>query len=185
MRHISYAMLVSLDGFITDPQGQIDWILMDEELHRFFNQRERGVDTCLYGRRMYEAMHPYWSTADKNPSATDVEVEFARIWQPIPKVVFSSTLDHVEGNARLVKSDAVQEVARLKQLAGGEMEVGGATLAASLMQAGLIDEIELYLQPFVLGGGTPMFGPLAEKLDLKLVETHTFTCGVVLARYQR
>src|SRR5512133_2859704 len=101
MRKLIYSMGVSLDGFIAGPSGEIDWSAPDEELHRFHNQQARDTGAHLYGRRLYEDMRP-WETADEDPSASEPVVEFARIWKETPKIVFSKTLEKVEGNARLV-----------------------------------------------------------------------------------
>lgn len=184
MRNLIYSMSVSLDGFIADPRGEIDWSEPDEELHRFHNRRVEELGAHLLGRRLYEVML-YWETADQNPSATDVELEFARIWNPLPKVVFSKTLDSVEGNARLVKDGAADEVARLKAEPGKDLGVGGAGLASGLAKAGLIDEYQLFVNPVVLGGGTPYFPALDERIELELLETRTFASRVVYLRYQR
>jgi dihydrofolate reductase len=113
MRELIYSMGVSLDGFIAGPDGDIDWSAPDEELHRFHNQHARESGAHLYGRRMYEVMTP-WETAEEKPSAPDYELEFAGIWKDTPKIVFSKTLEKVEGNARLVRDSAAEEVARLK-----------------------------------------------------------------------
>ena len=164
--------------------GGIDWAAPDEEVHRFHNQHAREVGTDLYGRRMYEVMR-FWETADERPSVPEHELEFARIWKDTPKVVFSTTLERVEGNARLVREGAVEEVARLKEQPGKQLAVGGAGLASSLMRAGLIDEYRLFVQPVVLGGGTPFFGALDEPIELELVETKTFGSRVVYVRYRR
>jgi dihydrofolate reductase len=137
----------------------------------------------LYGRRLYETMR-YWETADQDPSAPDVELEFARIWKNTPRVVFSRTLEEVEGNARLVSDDAAAEVARLKEEPGNELAVGGAGLASTLMEAGLIDEYRLFVNPVVLGAGTPYFPVLNERIDLDLVEARDFGSRVVYLRYQ-
>ena len=117
MRKLIYSMQVSLDGFIAGPGGEIDWSAPDEELHRFHNQQTRDVGVHLYGRRLYETM-VFWETADQNLAATDVALEFARIWKAQPKLVFSRTLQSVEGNARLVTGDAAEEVARAQARAG-------------------------------------------------------------------
>jgi dihydrofolate reductase len=134
---------------------------------------------------MYELMSAYWPTADEDPSALKVEIDYARIWKDMPKVVFSTTLDKVEWNARLVKENMADEVKKLKLQAGKNMSVGGAGLAASLMQLNLIDEFWLYVDPILLGGGKPMFPQLPHRSKLQLLETHTFTSGVVLLKYQR
>jgi dihydrofolate reductase len=184
VRKLIYSMGVSLDGFIAGPAGEIDWSTPDEELHRFHNQQAREVGMELYGRRLYEVMR-FWETAHERPSVAEHELEFARIWRETPKVVFSTTLERVEGNARLVREGAAEEVARLKQQPGKSLAVGGAGLASILMRAGLIDEYRLFVQPVVLGGGTPFFGALDEPIDLELVETRTFGSRVVYVRYRR
>lgn len=183
-RKLIYSMGVSLDGFIAGPAGEIDWGVPDEELHRFHNQQTRELGVHLCGRRLYEAMVS-WETADQDPSASDVVVEFARTWQQLPKIVFSTTLDTVEGNARLVRGDPASEVARLKAQPGKDIAVGGAWLAAGLMQAGLIDECRLFVSPVLVGGGTSFFGPLDSRQYFQLAETRTFSERVVYLRYTR
>jgi dihydrofolate reductase len=184
MRKLIYSMGVSLDRFIAARDGSIDWSAPDEELHRFHNAQAREAGVQLYGRRLYEAMIP-WETAEDNPSAPEPIVEFARIWKATPKIVFSTTLEKVQGNATLATGDAGEEVARLKQQPGKELAVGGASLAASLMRLGLIDEFRLFVSPVVLGGGTPYFPALDERIDLRLLETRTFASRVVYLRYER
>lgn len=177
-------MGVSLDGFIADAVGAFAWSAPDEELHRFHNEQAREAGTHLLGRRMYEVMIA-WETRDRDPSALEIEVEFARIWQATPKVVFSTTLERVEGDARLVREGVVEEVARLKQEPGGDLTVGGAGLAATLIEHDLVDEYGLFVNPVVVGGGTPFFPPVARRLDLELVETRTFGSRVTYLRYRR
>jgi dihydrofolate reductase len=184
MRKLIYSMGVSLDGFIAGPGGDIDWSEPDEELHRFHNQRVRELGEHLCGRRLYETML-YWETAEENPSATDYELEFARIWKALPKVVLSTTLERVEGNASLVRDGFAEEVARLKEEPGGDLAVGGAGLAAGCIEQGLVDEYQPFVYPVVLGGGTPFLPALDERIDLELVETRTFGSRVVYLRYRR
>jgi dihydrofolate reductase len=184
MRKLIYSMTVSLDGFVAGPGGEIDWSAPDEELHRFHNEQVRELGAHLLGRRLYEVM-TYWETADQEPSLADYALEFARIWNDLPKIVFSKTLENVVGNARLVRDDAAQEVARLKEQAGKDLAVGGAGLASSLMKVGLIDEYRLFVSPIVLGDGTPFFPPLASRINLELVETRTFGSRVVYLRYRQ
>ena len=183
-RNLIYSMGVSLDGFIAGPHGEIDWSAPDEELHRFHNQQTREMGAHLYGRRLYEVMR-YWETADEQPSIPEHELEFARIWKDTPKIVFSKTLEKVEGNARLVRNGVADEVARLKEEPGKDLAVGGAGLASTLMKLGLIDEYRLFVSPVVLGGGTPYSPALDERINLELVETQTFGSRVVYARYRR
>ena len=184
MRKLIYSMGVSLDGFIAGRNGEIDWGAPDEELHRFHNQQMREIGAHLCGRRLYETM-VYWETADENPSATEYELEFARIWQNLPKIVFSKTLEKVEGNARLVRDGVVEEVAKLKAQPGKDLAVGGAGLASTLIELGLVDEYRLFVSPVVLGGGTPFFPALEERIDLELAETRTFGSRVVYVRYRK
>jgi dihydrofolate reductase len=181
-RKLTYSFTVSLDGFITGPDGEIDWTAPDEELHRFHNQRVGQLGLQLCGRRLYETM-VYWETADKNPSAAEYELEFAQIWQALPKIVYSTTLQHVEGNSQLAREVDVGEVARLKEEPGKDLAVGGAGLASTFIKAGLIDEYLMFVCPVVLGGGTPYFPPLAERIDLELLERRTFPSRVVYQRY--
>jgi dihydrofolate reductase len=136
----------------------------------------------LLGRRLYEEM-TYWETAEEHLSA-EHQLEFARIWKDLPKVVFSTTLESVEGNATLVRDGVAEEVARLKEEPGKDLAVGGAGLAASCMELGLVDVYELFVSPVVLGGGTPYFPPLEERIELDLVESRTFGSRVVYLRYE-
>jgi dihydrofolate reductase len=184
MRKVIYSMGVSLDGFIAGPNGEIDWSAPDEELHRFHNQQTRELGAHFCGRRLYEEM-VYWETADQNPSATEPVLEFARIWQNLPKIVFSKTLEKVEGNARLVSDGVAEEVAKLKEQPGKDLAVGGAGLASTFTKLGLIDEYRLFVSPVVLGAGTPYFPALDERINLELVETQTFGSRVVYLRYGR
>jgi dihydrofolate reductase len=183
LRKVIYSMGVSLDGFIAGPDGEIDWSAPDEELHRFHNQQTRELDAHLCGRRLYEEML-YWETADENPSSAAYELEFARIWKNLPKIVFSTTLEKVEGNARLATGGIVEEVATLRQQPGRDLAVGGAGLASTFAKLGLIDEYRLFVSPVVLGGGTPYFPALEERIELQLVETRTFASRVVCVRYR-
>jgi dihydrofolate reductase len=185
MRKLIYGLMVSLDGFVATPDGGLDWILIDAELHQYVNDQESGVDTWLYGRRMYQLMADFWPTADEDPSAPKYIVEYARIWKKMPKVVFSKTLEQVQGNARLVRDNIAEEIAKLKQQPGKNMDLGGPSIASTFMRLGLIDEYRLFIQPVVLGSGTPMFPALDDKINLRLVETRTFGSGVVYLRYQR
>ena len=177
-----FSMTVSLDGFVAAPDGSIDWSAPDEELHQFHNDRVRELGAHLLGRRLYETML-YWDTPP--PDAGPVEQEFAAIWQPLPKVVFSSTLSSVSGNYRLASGGIAEEVERLRAEVDGDIGVGGAELAAECTRLGLIDEYELFVSPIVLGGGTPYFPPLEQRVPLELVETRTFSSRVVYLHYRR
>jgi dihydrofolate reductase len=182
MRKLIFSMSMSLDGFVAGPGGDISWGAPDEELHRFHNDRVRQLGGHLLGRRLYETML-YWENED--PTWGPIEHDFAAIWQPLPKIVYSTTLDEVVGNARLERELVAGEIEELKQQPGKDIEVGGASLAATLTSLGLIDEYQLFVCPVVLGAGTPYFGPLEQKIDLELVETRTFASKVVYLRYRR
>jgi dihydrofolate reductase len=184
MRKVIYSPMVSLDGFVAGPNRELDWVSIDEELHTYINQQHGAIDTYLFGRRMYEVML-YWETADSDRSNPEYVLEFARIWKSIHKIVFSKTLEQVQGNATLSRGDIAAEIARLKAQPGKNLDVGGATLAATLMRLGLIDEYWLYVQPVILGDGTPMFPPLDNPIKLRLIETHPFHSGVFLLRYEQ
>jgi dihydrofolate reductase len=184
MRTVIYSMSVSLDGFIAGPDGDIGFTAPDEELMRFHLQQTPGIGTELMGRRLYETML-VWEDAETTMSDA-VELEFARIWNPIPKVVFSTTLEQVQGNARLASDDVATEVARLRDAPGeGVVSVGGAGLASALIKLDLIDEYRLFVIPVVLGRGTPYFPPLDAPIELELLETRTFGSRVVYLRYRR
>jgi dihydrofolate reductase len=184
MGRLIYSLSMSLDGFAETVDRSLDWVLVDEELHGWFNDEARKVGTFLHGRRMYELMAGYWPTADADPEASPTIVDFSRIWKATPKVVFSSSLDHVDWNSRLVRDDAVAEVRRLKAQSDLDMDVGGPTGAGSLLRAGLVDEIRVYVQPVVLGSGNPFFPRLEDRIRLRLTETRTFGSGVQLLRYE-
>ncbi len=183
MRKVIYAMMVTVDGYIAAPDDSLEWGIVDEELHRFANEQERRMGGHLYGRRMYEVM-TFWSTpAPNDPSAPDYIREYAQIWRAIPKIVFSRTLESVEGNARLVRDNAAEEVMKLKAQPGGDLSVGGAGLAASLTHLDLIDEYHLYIHPVTLGRGKRMFAEVERTSNLRLVDTHRFGSGVMFLRY--
>jgi dihydrofolate reductase len=184
VRKIIFFTMISLNGYMEKPGDSPDWVSVDEELFRYINHLKRQVGGYLYGRGMYENNQALWSTADTQ-SQLDYEVEFVQIWKQTPAIVFSSTLERVEGNARLERGDPVAVVTRLKEQPGPDLEVGGAQLAYTLIQAGLVDEYRLFVQPILLGTGRPIFPALNEAIRLKLVETHTFHTGVVYLRYQR
>ena len=184
MLPLIYSMSVSLDGFIAGPGDDIGWTAPDAEQFRFHLEQIHEVTAHLCGRRLYEAML-VWETAEQTMSG-EPELEFARIWRAIPKVVFSRTLTSVAGNARLATADLATEVGRLRDRPGdGVVSIGGAGLAAAAVSADLIDEYRQFVYPVVLGGGTPYFPPLAEPLDLRPAESHEVNDRVLYRRYQR
>ena len=185
MRKLTFGMNLSLDGYIAAPGDDLGWSVPSDELFQWWSDRVGATGLALYGRKLWETMSSHWPTADQQPGATPAQIEFARRWQDMPKVVFSSTTSAVDWNARLVTGDAVTEITRLKAEDGGPMDVGGATLAAAAMRAGLIDEYVLATAPVLVGGGTPFFTALDNWVNLNLVETRTFPDGVVLSRHDQ
>jgi dihydrofolate reductase len=183
MRKLIYAMNLTLDGYIAAAGDDIGWGQPSEELFQWWLDQELANSLSLYGRKLWERMSSHWPTGDQQPNASPAEIEFARNWRDTPKVVFSSTIDRVDWNTRIVPGDAVAEITRLKTEDGGPMSVGGATLAAAAMRAGLIDEYALVTHPILTGGGTPFFTALDSWVNLDLVETRTFPGGVLLSRY--
>jgi dihydrofolate reductase len=184
MRKLIFAMNVSLDGYVAAPGDDIGWSVPSDELFQWWSDRVGTTSLSLYGRRLWETMSSHWPTADQRPGATPAQIEFARRWRDMPKVVFSSTISTVEWNARLVTGDAVAEIARLRAQDGEPMDIVGATVAAAAMRAGLIDEYVLATAPVLLGGGKPFFTALDSWVNLTLVETRTFPGGTVLTRYE-
>jgi dihydrofolate reductase len=184
MRSVTYSMGVSLDGFIVGPDGGFDWSVPDEDVFRFWIDEIQEVGVHLLGRRLYETML-YWETADQDRSLDEAELEWAGIWNPLPKVVFSTTLSVVQGNARLASGDLAGEIERLRAEPGeGDIAIGGAALAAEAAESSLIDEYRTMVHPVLVGGGIPFFPRHERRVDLELVETRTFGSGVVYLRYR-
>ncbi|MEU5163232.1 dihydrofolate reductase family protein [Streptomyces sp. NPDC020875] len=185
MRSVTYAMSVSLDGYITDPGGGFDWTVPDEEVFRFWTEETRQLGVHLLGRRLYETML-YWETADQNPSLDFPTLEWAALWKSLPKVVFSSTLRSVRGRTRLASGSLTEEIERLRAEPGeGDIAIGGASLAAAAAEAGLIDEYRAVVYPVLVGGGTPFFPRDGRRVDLRLVESRTFSSSqAVYLRYR-
>ncbi|KMO75309.1 Dihydrofolate reductase [Mycolicibacterium chlorophenolicum] len=179
-----YGFNVSVDGYIADAHGNLDWSAPSDELHQYWNDYERDTALSFYGRRLYELMSAYWPTADQDPDATPTIVDYAQVWRDMPKVVFSRTLESVDWNSRLERGDPVEVVRKLKAETEGRLEVAGATLAAPIVQAGLVDEYRIVLAPTAVGGGLPFFPALPSRIPLRLVENRTFPGGTVLLRYE-
>jgi dihydrofolate reductase len=182
MATLIYSAIASLDGFTADSAGNFDWAAPNEEVHTFVNDKERPVGTYLYGRRMYETM-VYWETASAGDDQPAVMRDYAQIWQAADKVVYSSTLGAVSSaRTRLEREFDPDAVRRLKEAAARDITVGGPGLAAHALEAGLVDECHLYLNPVVVGGGTRAL-PAGLHLELELLDEHRFGNGVVFLRY--
>ena len=178
-----YLLNVSLDGFIETSDHRLDWTLIDEELHAWFNDQMRTLDGTLYGRRIYELMAAHWPTAEQQPEVTGVEREFARIWNALPKIVFSRTLERVEHNSRLVRGDVRPLLEELRREFDGDLAVAGPDLAGQFVRHGLVDEYRLVVHPVVLGAGTPFWPELDTPLRLDLVDRRVFSSGAELRSY--
>ena len=184
MRRVTYSMSASLDGYIVGPDGGFDWSEPDKDVFRFWIDDIREVGVHLMGRRLYETML-YWETAEQNQSLDDAELEWTALWKPLPKVVFSTTLSAVEGNARLASGGLAEEIERLRaEPEEGEIAIGGATLAAEAASLDLIDEYRVVVYPVLVGGGIPFFPRHERRVDLELVETRTFSSKFVYLRYR-
>ena len=182
MSKLIYSAITSLDGYVADAAGKFDWAEPDEEVHRFLNELERPIGTYLYGRRMYEVMVA-WETIATAGDQPPVVSDFARIWQAADKVVFSRTLTTVSSRrTRLERSFDPESVQRLKDEASGDLTIGGPRLAAVAFQHGLVDELQLFVAPVVVGGGNAAL-PSNIRLRLNLLEERRFGEGTVFLRY--
>lgn len=182
MGTLGYTMNISLDGYVTDRAGGIDFTEPDEEVHRIANQEVRETAAFLFGRGLYDVMEDFW-TSPERADGPAVEAEFAELYVATPRIVFSDTLTAVAPGCRLVRrADAIDEVVRLKEETDGDLAVGGAGLAASLLD--LIDEFRPRVVPSFTGGGTPYFPPGAD-VRLRLVDQRTSRGGTVCLRYAR
>jgi dihydrofolate reductase len=182
MRKLVYSIAVSLDGYINDGKGSLDWVPVDEEYHRFANQQQAETGISIYGTRMWQTM-VYWATAEDQPGRPDVEYEFARIWKPATKLVVSHSLmpTDMAAGATLFTGDLTAEVRRLKAGPGNSIAVAGATIASSLIDAGLVDEIQPLIVPAILGGGTPFLGA-KQRARYRTAETRSFKNGMTYIR---
>ncbi|MEU2544056.1 dihydrofolate reductase family protein [Streptomyces roseolus] len=185
MRSVTYSMGVSLDGYVVDADGDIDWGDPDEEVFRFVIEETRGVGVHLLGRRLYETML-YWEGMEQDPTLDPPTREWVEVWNPLPKVVFSRTLTEVRGRARLATGSLAEEIERLRAEPGeGDIALGGADLAAAAAEADLIDEYRIRISPVLLGGGTPFFARDRRRVKLELAESRTFRSSqVVYLRYR-
>jgi dihydrofolate reductase len=176
-----YSMSVSVDGFITDREGAFEWTVPSEELFRFHTVLVSDLGGYLLGRRLYESML-VWET-DPSLRANELGAAFADLWCALPKIVFSRTLDSVQGNARLAEGSLAEEVAAALDATGKDVGIGGADLAAAAIELGLVGELRLFRYPVVVGGGTPFLPPVTEHVPLDLIETRRFGPRVIYERY--
>lgn len=183
MNKIVTHMMVSLDGYFEGPDGSLEWHMVDEELHQYFNDVMRDAGAFLGGRLNYQLMEAFWPTADVGEDVPPTMAEFAGIWRRVPKVVYSTTLDTAGDNAVLYREVDPVQVRRLRDEASGDLFVGGAILGQAFLDLGLIDELRIYVNPLVLGAGRRPFASTEHAVPLTLLESRAFTNGVVLLRY--
>ena len=176
-------MSVSVDGFITDREGGFDWGAPSDELFRFHTAFVSGLGGYLLGRRLYEAML-VWET-DPSMRKDELRDAFADLWCALPKVVFSRTLDSVQGNARLAEASVAEEIAAALDATDKDVAIGGAGLAAQAIELGLVDELRMFRYPVVVGGGMPFLPPVTADIAVDLAETRTFGSRVIYERYGR
>ncbi|MEU4197980.1 dihydrofolate reductase family protein [Kribbella sp. NPDC026611] len=180
MAALVYSAIMSVDGYTTDADGNFDWAAPDEEVHAYINGLERPIGTYLYGRRMYETM-AYWETADDD---SPVSQEYAAIWRAADKIVYSHSLDSVSTPRTRVERDFTPEAIRtLKTQSTAPLSIGGPTLATTALQAGLVDELHLFLVPTAIGAGLPAL-PTNFTTHLNLQTTHHFPSGFVHLQYE-
>ena len=178
-----FSMAASVDGFIADRDGNFDWGVPSDEQFRVHLEEVQGLGAFLCGRRLYEAM-VVWET-DPEMRHDALRTAFADAWCALPKIVFSRTLDRVEGNARLARAPLAEELAAAADATDRDIAIGGAGLAAHAIEAGLVDELRIFRNPVLVGGGTPLLPPVTTTVPLQLIETRTFASRVILERYGR
>jgi len=185
VRKVILWMQQTVDGYFSGPNGEFDWPVVLPKMNAYFNQKARPLGGFMYGRKVFEIMAGFWPTADVNPHTPET-AEFANIWKPMPKFVFSSTLDTTDWNTTVLRGPVADEVATLKAQDGGDLALfGGGEIASAFMRADLVDEYHLFTHPVVLGDGKPLFRPFDQRLPVRLVEATTFEPGVVLMRHER
>ena len=181
MRKVCLLAHVSLDGYLGGENGEMDWITHDDEIFQYVTDHFQSVDTCLYGRVVYQMMEGYWPTVAKNPNATKLELQHANWVESIQKIVFSTTLEKVEWkNTRLIKTEVAEEISKLKNQSGKKMMIfGSPRLTHSFLEIGCIDEFLININPVILGKGLPLFKNIQERMNLELLNIRIFKSDVV------
>jgi len=183
MAKLVYDAGTSLDGYVADEAGNFEWMELGDDVQAFINGREAQIGTYLFGRRMYETM-AVWETPDLLPPLTPAALKFLPVWRAADKIVYSTTLPGVTtARTRLERVFDADAVRRFKAGADRDIAIGGATLAAHAIRAGVVDEYDLLIAPVVAGGGNP-FWPCDVSLRLELIDEHRFSNGIVHVRYR-
>lgn len=187
MRKLVLFMHASLDGFVAGPNGEMDWITVDDDIFEFAGQRTNESDTALYGRVTFDMMDAYWPTAADQPNASRHDFEHSTWYNTVDKVVLSKTLQGKSfKNTKIITEHVAREIQLLKQTAGKEIIMFGSPSAShSLMQDNLIDEFWIFVNPILLGNGIPLFKGINQHINLRLLKTHAFASGVVCLHYER
>lgn len=185
MRKVISFMHISLDGFVAGPKGEMDWIKVDQEIFEYVGKRIKEGDTALYGRVTYQMMESYWPTAGDKPSASQHDIEHAKWYKHVYKVVLSRTMKGMDlPNTKIISDNLSNEINEIKQQAGNDILLfGSPTATHSLIQQGLIDGYWLFVNPVILGQGIPLFTGIKDKIKLELLFTHQFACGVTELNY--
>jgi dihydrofolate reductase len=185
MRKLIFSIPITIDGFIEGPQRELDWVIADDDLHNFYAAMLKKADLILYGRVTYELMYGYWPTATNDPTISEGEVNFANAINPLSKIVFSKTLKNAEWNTTVRDSMIPSEINKMKAATGGDILLGGgATLAQSFIQHGLVDEILLMVEPAVIGAGKALFRGINGGMKMKYLWNKEFKSGAVALCYQ-
>ena len=185
MRNIISFMHISLDGFVAGPNGELDWVKVDEEIFNYVGKRISEGDTALYGRVTYQMMENYWPNAGNKTSATKHDIEHSKWYNKVHKVVLSKTMKEASLiNTKIVSDNITDRINEIKQQPGKDILLfGSPTATHSLIQQNLIDGYWLFVNPIILGQGIPLFVEIKDKIKLKLLNTQQFTCGVTELNY--
>jgi dihydrofolate reductase len=183
MRKVIFSMNTTIDGFVEGPNHELDWTIADDELHEYYAQLLKTAGVILFGRVTYELMVSYWPNAYNDPNNTKSELDFANAINPLPKIVYSNTLQHVGWNTTVLKVVVPEDIKKMKTLPGGDIFVDGATLAQTFFRYGLVDEIELVVHPVALGAGKSLFRGIDPGMKLKYLSSQVFKSGAVVLRY--
>ena len=186
MRHLIFFMHISLDGFVAGPNGELDWVNIDDTIFDFVGTMTDKADTALYGRVTYEMMQSYWPTAGEKPDASKHDKEHSVWYKKVSKVVLSKTMSE-KGleNTTVISDQLADNINKVKNQDGKNILIfGSPTASYSLLSQGLIDEFWLFVNPVLLGQGIPLYKGVTETIKLKLIETKTFPCGVIALHYE-